>query len=188
VRAYDLDSGEVVWEGPGLTFNSIPSPVFADGLAFLTSGFQGSVLLAVDPAAARGAIASGTGLRWRRDRDTPYVASPLVYRGSLYIFKGLTGILTVLDAKSGDVQYGPVRLPAVPDLYASPVAAAGRVYIAGRDGAIVVLKHGAAFESLAVNHLDDGFDASPAVVGGELYLRGRAALYRISARQPAPQR
>jgi hypothetical protein len=74
-----------------------------------------------------------------------------------------------------------VRLPAIPDLYASPVAAAGRVYIAGRDGAIVVLKHGS-FESLAVNHLDDGFDASPALVGDELYLRGRAALYRISQR------
>jgi outer membrane protein assembly factor BamB len=181
VRAYDLDSGDVIWEGPGLTFNSIPSPVFADGLAFLTSGFQGSALLAVDLASARGAIVLGAGLRWRHDRDTPYVASPLAYRGSLYVFKGLTGILTVLDLKSGGVQHGPVRLPAIPDLYASPVAAAGRVYIAGRDGAIVVLKHGT-FESLAVNHLDDGFDASPAIVGGELYLRGRAALYRISQR------
>ena len=138
------------------------------------------MLLAVDLASARGAIAPGTGLRWRRDRDTPYVASPLVYRGSVYVFKHLSGILTVLDARTGTVQYGPVRLTAIPDLYASPVAAAGRIYIAGRDGATVVLKHGPSLETLAVNTLDDGFDASPALVGNELYLRGRKSLYRIS--------
>jgi hypothetical protein len=68
----------------------------------------------------------------------------------------------------------------VPDIYASPIGADGRVYIAGRAGATVVLRHGPTFEVLAVNELDDGFDASPAVVGDELYLRGRKALYRIS--------
>jgi outer membrane protein assembly factor BamB len=182
VRSYDLESGEVIWEGPGLTFNSIPSPVFGGGIAYLTSGFQGSALLAVDLARARGTIANGSGLLWSRDRDTPYVASPLLYRGSLYVFKHLSGILTVLDAKSGEVQHGPSRLQDVPDLYASPVAANGRIYIAGRDGAIVVLKHGAPPEPVAVNRLDDGFDASPAIVGDELYLRGRKSLYRISAR------
>ena len=182
VRGYDLESGTELWEGPGLTFNSIPSPVFADGVAYLTSGFSGSALVAVDLAKANGSISSGAGLLWKRDRDTPYVASPLLYRGSLYLFKHLSGIMTVIDAKSGEVLHGPARINEIPDLYASPVAAAGRIYIAGRDGAIVVLKHGAPPETLAVNRLDDGFDASPAIVGDELYLRGRKALYRISAK------
>ena len=180
VRAYDLETGEDVWHGPGLTFNSIPSPSHENGLAFLTSGFQGSVLVAVDLARARGNIEGTSALVWRRDRDTPYVSSPLVYQGALYVFKSLQGILTVLDARTGTVRYGPVRLPDVPDLYASPVGAGGRIYVAGRDGAIVVLKHGGALDVLAVNRLDDGFDASPAVVGDELYLRGRKSLYRIS--------
>jgi len=180
VRGYDLETGDLLWHGPGLTFNSIPSPVYADGMAFLTSGFQGNVLLAVDLARARGDIAANGGLRWRRDRDTPYVASPLLYRGSLYVFKHLQGIMTALDATTGDVRYGPVRINEIPDLYASPVAVDGRIYVAGRDGAIVVFRHGPAFEPLAVNRLDDGFDASPAIVGDELYLRGRNALYRVS--------
>jgi outer membrane protein assembly factor BamB len=180
VRGYDLETGEVIWHGPGLTFNSIPSPVYGDGLAFLTSGFQGTVLLAVDLATARGDIEQAAGLRWRRDRDTPYVSSPLLYRGSLYLFKHLSGIMTVLDPLTGEVQYGPVRMNEVPDIYASPIGADGRIYIAGRDGSTVVLRHGPTFEVLAVNELDDGFDASPAVVGDELYLRGRRALYRIS--------
>jgi outer membrane protein assembly factor BamB len=180
VRAYDLETGEDIWHGPGLTFNSIPSPIHGNGLAFLTSGFDGSVLLAVDLAKARRDVEQSGALLWRRDRDTPYVASPLLYGGLLYVFKHLQGILTVLDARTGEVRHGPMRLTDVPDLYASPVAAAGRVYIAGRDGAIVVLRHGERFETLAVNRLDDGFDASPVAVGQELYLRGRQFLYRIS--------
>jgi outer membrane protein assembly factor BamB len=180
VRAYDLETGDIIWQGPGLTFNSIPSPVHANGVAFLTSGFEGSVMLAVDLEKAQGDIEKSGALRWRRDRDTPYVASPLVYGGLLYFFKHLQGILTVVDARNGEVLHGPWRLPDIPDLYASPIAAAGRVYIAGRDGAIVVLRHGQGFKTLAVNRLDDGFDASPAVVGDELYLRGRLSLYRIS--------
>jgi len=180
VRGYDLETGEELWYGPGLTFNSIPSPVHADGIAYLTSGFQGSVLLAVDLNRAHGDIEASGALLWRRDRDTPYVSSPLLYDGFLYVFKSLQGIMTALDPRTGSVRYGPVRIKELPDLYASPVAASGRVYVAGRDGRTVVFRHGPSFEVLAVNQLDDGFDASPAVVGNELYLRGRESLYRIS--------
>jgi len=180
VRGYDLETGEELWFGPGLTFNSIPSPVHADGVAYLTSGFQGNVLLAVDLARARGDIEQSGALLWRRDRDTPYVSSPLLYDGSLYVFKHLQGILSALDAKTGAVRFGPVRIGELPDIYASPVAAAGRIYVAGRDGRTVVFRHGSRYEVLAVNELDDGFDASPAIVGDEIYLRGRKALYRIS--------
>ena len=73
------------------------------------------------------------------------------------------------------------RLEAVPNVYASPVGAAGRVYVAGREGTVAVLAAGPKLEVLATNHLDDGFDASPALVDRELYLRGRKHLYRISA-------
>ena len=57
-------------------------------------------------------------------------------------------------------------------MFASPVGAAGRVYIPSRDGITVVLKHGPTFEIVAENKLSDGFDASPALVDREIYLRG----------------
>ena len=180
VRAYDLETGADIWHGPGLTFNSIPSPVHGGGIAYLTSGFQGNVILAIDLAKARGDVEASGALVWRRDRDAPYVASPLLYGDALYVFKHLQGILTSLDSRTGAVRYGPVRIPELPDVYASPVAAAGRIYAAGRDGRIVVFRHGPSFATLAVNILDDGFDASPVIVGDELYLRGRKALYRVS--------
>jgi len=63
---------------------------------------------------------------------------------------------------------------------ASPVGAANRVYIVGRDGSTLVIGNGPEFEVLASNSLDDGFDASPAIVDQEIYLRGYRFLYRIS--------
>jgi outer membrane protein assembly factor BamB len=70
----------------------------------------------------------------------------------------------------------------MPEVYSSPVGAQGRVYITSRDGATLVIRHGPRFEVLATNTLDDGFDASPALVDNELYLRGNRYLYSITAR------
>ena len=73
------------------------------------------------------------------------------------------------------------RLEKIDSVYASPVAAGGRVYITGRHGTTVVLEAGDTYKTLAVNHLDDAFDASAAVAGSELYLRGRKFLYCLAA-------
>jgi outer membrane protein assembly factor BamB len=107
------------------------------------------------------------------------VPSPLIYDGILYFLKGNTGILSAYDAKTGKPHYTLQRLEGVPNVFASPVGAKGRVYFAGQDGGVTVVKHGPAFEVLATNKLDDGFNASPALVDGELYLRGNANLYSI---------
>jgi outer membrane protein assembly factor BamB len=101
--------------------------------------------------------------------------------GSLYFLSRNSGILSNFDAKTGEAFYGPERLENIKDVYASPVGADGRVYIVDRDGNAIVLAHGPQLEVLATNSLDDGFDASPAIVDKELYLRGKKYLYRISA-------
>jgi hypothetical protein len=67
-------------------------------------------------------------------------------------------------------------------VFASPVGAGDRVYIPGRNGTTLVIRHGATFEVLATNTLDEGFDASPAVAGDEIYLRGSRHLYAIGRR------
>lgn len=179
VRGYDLTTGDVLWETGGMTVNTIPSPVHADGLVYVTSGFRGSALKAIKVGAAKGDITETEAVAWTYDQDTPYVPSPLLYDGILYILKLNNGILTALDATTGKVVYGPERLD-LQGVYASPVGAAGRVYIAGRDGSTAVLEHGKEMKVLSVNKLDDGFDASPAVVGGEIFLRGRTHLYALA--------
>ena len=180
VRSYDLETGKLLWYGDGLTMNPIPSPVAADGLVFLTSGFRGNDLQVVRLADAKDNVTGSPAIAWTLDRDTPYVPSPLLYEGVLYLLKSNNGILSAFDAKTGTPHYQVQRLDAAPNVFASPVAAAGRIYIAGQQGTTVVVKHGPAFEVLAANKLDEGFNASPALVDNEIYLRGARHLYCIA--------
>ena len=108
--------------------------------------------------------------------------SPLLYDGILYILKSNSGILSAFDAKTGKPHFQLQRLDGVPNVFASPVGAGGRVYIPGREGTTLVIRNGPTFEIVAKNTLDDGFDASPAVVDNEIYLRGYKYLYSIAAK------
>jgi outer membrane protein assembly factor BamB len=182
VRSYDLATGEILWTIGGMTFNAIPSPVYADGIVYLMSGFRGNALKAIRLADAKGDVAGTSALLWEFGQDTPYVPSPLLYDGILYFLKSNNAILSAFDAKTGKPHYGPQRVEPLTNIYASPVGAAGKVYITDRRGYTATIKAGPAFEVLATNKLDDVFDASAAVVDGEIYLRGVKSLYCIAAK------
>jgi len=178
-RAYDLETGKQIWQGPGLTPNAIPTPVHQAGMLYATSGFRGNALFAIRLDAAQGDLAGTPAIAWSYDKDTPYVPSPLLYDGGLYFLKSNSAILTRLDAATGEKSFSE-RLPGANNVYASPVAADGRVYVFDRDGAAVVIEKGAAFKVLATNQLEDGFDASPALAGADIFVRGKKHLYRIA--------
>jgi outer membrane protein assembly factor BamB len=182
LKSYDLETGTIVWESPGVTMNPIPSPVYGDGMVFVTSGFQGNNLKAIRLADAKGDLTGSSAIVWTLDRDTPYVPSPLLYDGILYLLKTNSGLLSAFDAKSGKPHYQLQRLEGLPEVFASPVGAQGRVYLTGRDGVSLVIRNAPAFEVLAKNTLDDGFDASPALVDNEIYMRGYKSLYCIAAK------
>jgi outer membrane protein assembly factor BamB len=182
VMGYDLETGELIWEGDGLTLNAIPSPVEHGGIVYVTSGFRGNRARAIRLSEAKGDITGASpAVLWELDRDTPYVPSPLFYEGLLYLIKSNSAILTTLDAATGRAHYGPVRLPGLSEVYASPTGVNGNVVILGRDGNALVLKNGPELTIVARNSLADGFDASPAIVGNEMYLRGYRYLYKIAA-------
>jgi outer membrane protein assembly factor BamB len=180
IRGYDLETGAVVWEGDGLTMNSIPSPVYDDELVYLMSGFQGNDLRAVRLAEARGNIDGTSAVAWSFDRDTPYVPSPILVDGVLYFLKTNSGILSAFDARTGKPHYQNQRLDGLPNVFSSPVASRGRLYFTGREGSTVVIRSGPTFAVLATNTLDDGFDASPALVDNEMFLRGHTYLYSLA--------
>jgi outer membrane protein assembly factor BamB len=183
MRGYDAASGALLWEATGMTGNVVPCPVADKGIVFCMSGFRGSALAAIRLDDARGDIAGKPeALAWSRQEDTPYVPSPLLYDGLLYFLKVNKGILTCVDAATGKPHYGGSReLEGIRMIYASPVGAARRVYVTGRDGLTLVIRHGPTFEILARNKLDDQFSASAALVGKELYLRGHTSLYCIAS-------
>lgn len=180
VRAYDLATGRVIWQCGGLSANIVATPVAADGMVFAGSSYEKRALLAIRLAGAAGDITGTDRVAWRRIRGTPYVPSPLLYDGGLYFLTHYQGILTRVDAQTGDDAPGAFRLGGLRDIYASPVAAAGRVYITDQDGATLVITAGPRPTVLALNHLDDRFSASAAAVDRELYLRGERHLYCLA--------
>ena len=179
VRGYDARSGKVIWECGGQTRNVIPTPVTAAGMVFVASGFRGGALLAIE-LGRQGDLTDSDAVRWQLDRGTPYVPSPLLYGDKLYFFRTNSAILSCYQAESGEANFARTRLDAMTEVYASPVGAAGRIYLIGRDGSATVIKRSKDLEVLATNVLDDRFDASPAVTGSEMFLRGKQYLYCIA--------
>jgi outer membrane protein assembly factor BamB len=190
VRAYDLASGEVIWEVAGLSRNVVASPVAADGFVYVGNSYDWQAMLAIRLDGARGDLTGTDQVVWTRDRHTPYVPSPLLYDGMLFFLKHSQGILSNVEARTGKTLFGPERLPGIQNVFASPVGAAGRVYIADRDGSTIVIRRGKRLEVLARNQLDDSFSASPAVAGDELFLRGESHLYclAVESGERAPTR
>ncbi len=179
VRSYDLNTGSLLWETRNMTAGPIPSPVAADGIVYVMGGYRESILQAISLYKVQGNAAASNAIVWEHDRDTPYVASPLLYDGFLYFLKNYQNILSCFNALTGEPYYNRQRLKGISGVYASPVAAQERVYIAGRNGVTLVIKHGPEFEVLSQNKLNDRFDASPVIVGDELFLRGHQYLYCI---------
>ncbi len=179
VRGYDLATGKLIWECGGLSANVVASPVAADGFVYAGSSYNKRSMVAIRLDGARGDITGTDQVIWTRTKRTPYVPSPLLYKGSLYFLMHYQGVLTKADIKTGLDQGGPYRLAGLRDIYASPVAAANRIYITDRSGVTVVISHTEEPEILARNQLDDTLSASPAIVGDEIILRGEKFLYAI---------
>lgn len=182
-RSYDLSNGEVIWECGGMTRNVIPSPLYKDGHVYVISGHGGSSLQSINLELGVGDITDTEAVVWQYGEDTPYVPSPVLIGDIIYFLRRNTNILTAIDRNSGEVLYGPERVKGISNVYASIVGTSDHLYITSRNGATAVLQHGPSLEVLAVNRMEDSFNASPAIVGAEIYLRGSEYLYCITDNQ-----
>lgn len=177
-RSYDLATGELLWECGGQATNPIPSPVVLNETAFVMTGYRGYAVYAI-PLSARGDLTDSDKIVWRRTDAGPYISSPLLFDETLYFTKSRDAILYSVEALTGSAKIDGQRIPQLGTLYASPVGAAGRIYFCDRNGTTTVLKHGDEVEVLAVNKLPEVLDASPALVGRQMFLRGDTHLYCI---------
>jgi outer membrane protein assembly factor BamB len=149
-------------------------------LVFCMTGYRGYAVFAL-PIDASGDITNSEKIAWQRSDAGPYVSSPVLYGDLLYFTKSRDAVLSIVEAKSGKPLLEQDRIPGLKTLYSSPVAAAGKLYFTDRDGRTVVLKHGAKLEVLATNEVGEGVDASMAIAGRQLFLRGQKHLYCIQA-------
>lgn len=188
IRGYDLATGKVLWECGGLSANVVASPVSDGKLVFAGSSYDKRALLAIRLDGAAGDVTDSKQIAWSRFRGTPYVPSPVLYDGGLYFLTHYQGILSRVDALTGEDRPGSLRLGDIGDIYASPVAAAGRIYVTDLNGATAVISSGEIPRLIAINRLGDPIAASPALSGRELFLRGEKHLYSIAESAPPERR
>jgi outer membrane protein assembly factor BamB len=179
VRSYSMANGEELWRCAGQTVNAIPSPVASKDTVYVTSGFRGNALFAI-VLGRTGDLTTTDAIRWNRKKSTPYVPSPLLVNGRIYVLTGNNPTLSCIDATSGEPNFEGEKLEGLTGVYASPVAARDRVYVLGRNGVCTVLKEGTKMEVLATNKLDEKTDSTPALVGKDIFIRGHQNLYCIS--------
>jgi outer membrane protein assembly factor BamB len=179
VRSYDFKTGELIWEAAGLGLNTIPAPVRHGDTVFVMSGFRDPNLMAIRLGRS-GDLTGSDAIVWSETRATSYTASPVLHDGTLYFITD-RGMISNFDAVTGKPHYHQTRLPGGHSYKASPVGAAGKLYVASEGGDVFVLKMGPEFEVIATNTLKDQiFIASPAIVDGEIFLRGQSTLFCIS--------
>ncbi len=136
-------------------------------------------ITAIKPAGLSGKVDPAAAV-WRFKKNLPFVPTPVVYDGLLYVVKA-GGIVTAIDPATGQATKEGRSKDAPGDYTASPIAADGKVFIASVNGKVTVLKAGAQWDVLGVNDLGDEIHATPALSGGRLYVRTRGTLYCFGA-------
>lgn len=181
VRAYDLESGKELWSCGGQAERPVASPVKYKDLVVVTSGHRGSFMGAFK-LDGTGDIEGTEKVAWSLKRDTPDIGSPVLSGNRLYFYKAKTGNVSCYNVETGEPFYEVTRVSKVSSTYASPVVANGHVYITGRSGRTVVIKDAEKFEIVSVNSVDEGVDATPAPVDGQLFIRGEKHLFCVEAK------
>ena len=171
--AYDPHSGKELWKVYYKQHSVSTRPLWGHGLLFISTGFGKAEMFAMRPD-GKGDVTE-TNVAWKQTKGIGSKPSPLLIGDHLFVIHD-TGTASCLHAQTGQ-QVWQHRIGG--NYSASPIFADGRIYFFSQDGKSTVIAPKTEYEELAVNQLDDGFMASPAVSGKSLILRTRTHLYRI---------
>jgi outer membrane protein assembly factor BamB len=179
IIAYDPATGKELWTHKGLESNAIPSPVTNNDMVFVSSGFPTKITMAIRLGAS-GDLTGTPNVPWQYAKGTAYVPSPILYGDYLYLTTD-RGILTCLDAKTGEVKYEGGRIPIPATFTASPVAFDGKILMTSEDGDTFLVKAGPKYEIIGTNSVGEPVYASPAIADGRIYIRGEKNIYCIGS-------
>ena len=177
IVSYDPATGKELWRHKGVESNAIPSPVANNEVVFLSAGFPTKIVMAIRLGAA-GDLTDSPNVAWKHSKGTAYVPSPILYGDHLYLTTD-RGILTCLNAKTGELVYEGGRIPIPATFTASPVAFDGKILLTSEDGDTFLIKAGPKHEILGSNSVGEPVYASPAMADGRIFIRGEKNLYAI---------
>ena len=182
VIAYDPASGKELWRANGTQSHPIPSPVATKGLVFLTAGSSAKVVLAMRPGGDGDLKDSKDLLMWRYNKGAAYVPSPIAIGDYLYLVSD-AGLMTCIDAVTGERKYEGGRVPVPGTFFASPVAFDDKILLTSEDGDSFIVKAGPVHEVLRTNSVGEPVYTSPAIANGRIYIRGEKHLFAIGSKQ-----
>ncbi len=185
--AYDFKTGKEIWNLKSGGDIPVPTPVVHGGLVFLTSAHgAGSPVYAIRETATGDISAVGdarnAAVSWSYPRDGSYMATPVVYRGVLYVVRW-NGLVNAYDAKTGEKKFQQRLGDGKSAFTSSPIAADGKVYVANEDGRVFVITASSRFQLLSENDMGESVLASPAASEGYLLYRTQSQLVAIAATQ-----
>lgn len=186
-RGYNPRTGEELWRLGGHSAITVPTPFVAQGLIYLLDGYRPFQPIYAVKLGARGDITLGpnqtssSDVAWSQRHGAPYLVTPVVYRGFLYSLTN-SGILSCIDAKSGDLVYKKrVARGGANSFTGSLVAADGRLYLTAESGAVLVVKTGPSYELIATNELGEFCLSTPAIAGGKIFFKTHRHVIAIGA-------
>ena len=177
VIAYNPADGGELWRVKGVGPNPVPTPVVGHGMAFFAAGAGDKRSMAVR-LGGRGDVTNTDKVIWRYNKGTAHIASPILYEDYLYLMTD-TGLMSCLEARTGEVQYEGGRVPIPATFTASPVAVDGKILITSEDGDTFVIEAGPRYEILRTNSVSEPVYASLALAQGKILIRGEKNLYCI---------
>jgi outer membrane protein assembly factor BamB len=177
IVGYDPATGKELWRHKGVESNAIPSPVANSEMVFLVAGFPAKIAMAIKLGQS-GDLTGTPNVPWTYAKGTAYVPSPILYGDYLYLTTD-RGILTCIDAKTGQVKYEGGRIPIPATFTASPVAFEGKILMTSEDGDTFIVKAGPKHEIVGTNSVGEPVYASPAIADGRIFIRGEKNLYCI---------
>ncbi|MBA3440145.1 MAG: PQQ-like beta-propeller repeat protein [Pyrinomonadaceae bacterium] len=127
-----------------------------------------------------GDLSNSPSIVWKYEKGTAYVPSPILYGDYLYLMTD-RGLLTCLDAKTGEMKSEGGRIPVPATFTASPVAFDGKILLTSEDGDTFVLQAGPTHQVLRTNSIGEPVYASPAIANGKIFIRGERHLYCIAS-------
>ena len=177
VIGYDPRTGKELWRAPGVQSHPIPSIVAGHGLIFATAGNGAKVAMAIK-AGSSGQLKENEGIVWRYNKGTAYVPSPILFGDDLYLMTE-AGLITCLDARTGEVRYEGGRPPVATSFKSSLVAYGDRVLQTSEEGDTFVVRAGPKHEVLRTNSIGEPVWASLAFARDTIFIRGDKHLFAI---------
>jgi outer membrane protein assembly factor BamB len=184
VVSYDPATGKELWRCDGVKGHAIPSAVAGQDMVVVSAGYPSKRAIGVKLGGS-GNLTGTSNVVWSYDKGTAYVTSPILYGDYIYLVSD-KGILTCIEARTGQIKYEGGRVPVPASFSASAVAYDGKLFLTSEDGDTFVIKAGPTHEVIRTNSLDEVILASPAISRGRIFIRGDKHLYCIGGSDRLP--